>query len=54
MHEERKLGFIYDTVDQCITVLNLENMMPLEKMPVIESGEITNMFIDYRQDILYY
>ena len=54
VHEEKELGFVYDTYEQCITVLDLKGMMKWEKFPVIDSGPITNMFIDYNQDILYY
>ena len=53
-HDELELGFIYDTYDQVITVLDLKSMKPLEKCEFIESGEITNMFIDYNENVLYY
>jgi hypothetical protein len=49
-----ELGFVYDTYNNGITILNLKDMMPLEKCEFIESGDITNMFIDYTLNTLYY
>lgn len=52
MHEEMKLGFVYDTCDFCILIINLNDMKPYDKCPLIESGEITNMYIDYEDNLL--
>ena len=53
-HEVKEIGFIYDTQEHYIIVLNLRDMMPFEKCPIINSGKITNMFIDKDHHILYY
>ena len=45
---------MYDTYEHCITVLNLRDMMKLESYPIIQSGGITDMFIDYHKNMLYY
>ena len=54
MHEKLKLGFVFDTHQHYIRVINLTNMNPLEKRAFINSGQITNMFVDKNNDILYY
>lgn len=46
------MGFVQDTTTKCILVIDLKTMEPLERQPEIDSGDITNMFIN--GDMLYY
>ena len=48
------LGFVYNFYNTRIVILNLKDMMPLKKCEFIDSGDITNMFIDSRLNTLYY
>ena len=54
MHEGEQIGFVQDTTPKAcrIIVIDLKTMEPLDRQPEIDSGEITNMFID--GDMLYF
>jgi hypothetical protein len=45
-HEDKNVGFAYDTHKQCIRVINLKDMKKMDRHPLINSGQITELFVD--------
>ena len=49
VHEEKELAFVYDNQEECIVILNTSSnskMVQNKKVPKIDSGAITDMYID--------
>ena len=49
IHEDKELAFVYDNQEECIVILNTSansKMVQNKRVPKIDSGSITDMFID--------
>ena len=53
-NEKLKLGFVYDTSNHRIVIIDLKTMESYQKLPYIETGQITHMFLDKEANILYF